>query len=267
MNDLFEVKRFGLLLKKTVSERVLQLTGLTGLALIATFIIYSGVLYATDGMGHNLAQNLSFVWGIIGGGCFLSSIAFGYFSTNASGAAYLTLPASAFEKWLCGILIIGIFFPVVFLVFYRVMDTCFVMFYHNSLNKHAPRYTEMYNAVQVYTFDNNFAGQAIMIYVNFVTAMMVGSLYFNKVSAVKTALVYAGILAFIYFLNLVLAHAMFTNVDMAFPFHNIFIKVGSGVGSLELPATVSKIVFIAVQYIIPGVLLLTTYIRLREKEI
>jgi hypothetical protein len=267
MNDLFEIKRFGLLLKKTVAERVLQLTGLAALALIATLIIYAGVLFVTDGAGHNLAQNLSFVWGIIGGGTFLSSIVFGYFSTNASGAAYLTLPASAFEKWLCGILIIGVFFPVVFMAFYRVMDTCFVMFYHNGLNKHDPRYTDMYNAVQVYAFDNNFAKQCVIIYANFATAMMVGSLYFNKVSAVKTALVYVGLLAFVYFLNLILAHTIFTHVDSAFPFNSIFIKVGNGTGLLELPAMVSKMVFIAIQYIIPGALLFTTYIRLREKEI
>ena len=126
MNDIFEFKRFGLLFKKTILERPVQLLGIAGLALAATLIIYSAILYFTNGMGWNIAQNLSFGWGVIGGGCFLSSVVFGYFSTNASGSAYLTLPASAFEKWLCGIIIIGVLFPGLFLIFYRFMDFCFL---------------------------------------------------------------------------------------------------------------------------------------------
>src|ERR1700712_1526783 len=106
MNDIFEIKRFGLLFKKTILERYTQLLGLTVLALAATLIIYSVILYITGGMNWNFAQNLSFVYGMIGGGCFLASVIFGYFATNASGAAYLTLPVSAFEKWLCGMIII-----------------------------------------------------------------------------------------------------------------------------------------------------------------
>ena len=36
MNDIFEFKRFGLLFKKTILERYVQFTGLTGLAFAAT---------------------------------------------------------------------------------------------------------------------------------------------------------------------------------------------------------------------------------------
>ena len=267
MNDIFEFKRFGLLFKKTILERYVQFTGLTGLAFAATLIIYSAVLFFTDGMARNLAQNLSFVYGIIGGGCFLAAVVFGYFSTNASGAAYLTLPVSAFEKWCCGILIIGVIFPTLFLAFYRVIDTCFIMVYHNGLNKNDPRYKDMYNAVQVYAFNNNFAKESIMIYANFVSAMMLGSLYFNKASAIKTALVYCCVLGLLYILNLTVAKMLFHNVDGAFPFSGVFIKVGNDVGLLGLPDAIANLVQLAIQFIIPGILFLTVFIRLREKEI
>jgi hypothetical protein len=264
MNDIFKLRRFILLLKKTILERPVQLMGLTGLVFVATLIIYSLALYT---LSWNPAQNLAFIWGFVGGGCFLSSIIFGYFSTNASGSAYLTLPASAFEKWLCGILIAGIFFTCAFLAFYRLLDTCFVTTYHNGLNKNSPQFKELYDMAHIYTFDNNVARQSIILYVNFAGAMMVGSLYFNKVSAVKTALVYCGILGVIFFLNLFLANIFFKNVDEAFPFHNIFIKIGNDVGSVELPHAVSNMVTIAIQFIIPAVLWITAFIRLREKEI
>src|SRR5438874_467595 len=98
MNNVFNLKRFSLLLKKTILERPMQFMGLTGLVLAATFIIYAATKYA---MGWMPAQNLTFIWGLVGGGCFLASVVFGYFNNNASGSAYLTLPASALEKWLC----------------------------------------------------------------------------------------------------------------------------------------------------------------------
>lgn len=264
MNNTFEFKRFGLLFKKTILERPAQLMGLTALILAVTFILYGGALYT---MGWNPAQNIAFTWGFVGGGCFMSSVVFGYFGTNASGSAYLTLPASAFEKWLCGILITGVLFTCIFLVFYRLMDTCFVTAYHNGLDKNNPQYKIKYDAVTVYAFSNNVAKQSIMLFVNLAGAMMVGSLYFNRVSAIKTALIYCSFWAVIFFLNLFVANAMFTGVDLAFPFNNTFIKVGNDVGSLELPATYSNIVKVCIWFIIPSILWVTAYIRLREKEI
>jgi hypothetical protein len=265
MNDTFEIKRFGLLFKKTILERPLQLLGLTGLVLVATLVIYAVLLHLTS--FFNLTQNLSFIWGFAGGGCLVASVVFNYFNTNASGSAYLTLPASAFEKWLCGILIAGVLFTGIFLIFFRVMDACFVTAYHNGLDKNSPHYKQLYSAVQVATFDHNIARQAIMVYANFVGAIMLGSLYFNRVSLIKTALVYCGMLAIVFFLNLFLANIFFKNVDFAFPFHGLFIKVGNDNAALELPAFYSNIVELAVQIIIPAILWLTIYIRLREKEI
>jgi hypothetical protein len=267
MSNIFELKRFGLLLKKTVMERPTQLFGLCGLILAATLVLYSVLLHFMGWQAWRIVQNLTFVWCFMGGGCFLSSIVFGYFGTNASGSAYLTLPASTFEKWLCGVLVMGVVFPCLFLVFFRLIDNAFVIAYHNGLDKNSAAYKMMYDAVHIYTLDNVLVKEAVMIYVNFVGAMMVGSLYFNRVSAIKTALVYSGAVGFIFFLNLFLAKTAFNNVDIAFPFNNINIKVGNGIGIIELPATVSKIVHIVFLFIIPIVLWITAYIRLREKEI
>jgi hypothetical protein len=264
MKDIFEFKRFGLLFKKTILERPLQFVGLIGLVLLVTLVIYAGVLYT---IGWVMAQNMAFIWGGLGGGCFLTAIIFGYFNTNASGAAYLTLPASAFEKWLCGVVIAGILFPMIFLVFYRVIDTCFVASFHNGLNKNDAHYKEIYDSVQIFTFGNFVIHQVAIMYVNFAGAMMVGSLYFNKISAIKTALVYCGVLAVIYFTNFLLANVMFQNVVIAFPFHNMFIHVGNDDASLELPSKYMDFVQIAIQFIIPAVLWITAFIRLREKEI
>lgn len=264
MNDIFELKRFGYLFRKTIAERPVQLVGIPCLALAVTLIIYAAVLYFIDSLP---AQNLSFIWGFAGGGSVLASVVFSYFTTNANGSAYLTLPASALEKWLCGILIVGVCFTILFLAFYRLMDVCFITAYHNGLDKSSPDYQYLYNARHVYTFDNNIVQQSVLIFLNLTGALMVGSLYFNKVSAVKTAIFYLVFVGLIFLINLVVAHLLFNDVDWATPFNNVFIIVGNSVGSVELPEGGSQFAHIAFMYIIPGILWLTTYIRLREKEI
>ena len=60
--------------------------------------------------GFEVAQNAAFLMGLIGGGCFLASFVYSHFSSNASGSSYLTLPASHFEKWLCGVIITGVLY-------------------------------------------------------------------------------------------------------------------------------------------------------------
>src|SRR5580693_6161311 len=102
MNNLFNAKRFWFLFKKTLLERPVQLFGFTALILAIVLIIYA---VCKSQIGFIAAQNFSFIWGLAGGGCFLSSFIYSYFSSNASGSSFLTLPASSFEKWLCGVLI------------------------------------------------------------------------------------------------------------------------------------------------------------------
>jgi hypothetical protein len=97
MSNTFSTQRFALLFKKTIVERPVQTIGVTVLLLVLSLILYVATKELAD---FDAAQNLTFIWGFAGGSFFLASFAFGYFSTNASGTSYLTLPVSYFEKWL-----------------------------------------------------------------------------------------------------------------------------------------------------------------------
>ncbi|MEP6682193.1 MAG: hypothetical protein ABJA35_02995, partial [Parafilimonas sp.] len=141
MSNTFNAKRFWRLFKKTLLERPIQMFGLTALLLTLVLILY---VVAKQLSGFGAAQNLSFIWGLPGGSFILASFVFGYFSSNASGSSFLTLPASHFEKWLSGVLIVGILYPVIFLLFYHLIDVSFVTLYHNSLDTSSPFYKEQY---------------------------------------------------------------------------------------------------------------------------
>ena len=95
MNEIFNLRRFGLLFRKTILERQNQVLGTFVLSFSAVILIY--YFFKLTG-NFEIAQLFSFTVGLVGGGCLLASLIFGYFSDNGSSASYLTLPASGFEK-------------------------------------------------------------------------------------------------------------------------------------------------------------------------
>src|SRR5690349_202992 len=118
MNDLFHFKRFARLFRKVILERPVQLAGLVLLVFLITIILYAILRFIN--LPWDVIQNTTFIFGFVGGGCFLASLVFNFFATNAAGTSFLTLPASSFEKWLCGFLLVGVIYPAVYLAFYRI---------------------------------------------------------------------------------------------------------------------------------------------------
>ncbi len=263
MNNTFYPQRFGLLFKKTLLERPVQMFGVTGLLLAFVLILYT-VIKSIVGFGA--AQNISFLWGLAGGGCFLASYVFNFFSSNAIGSSYLTLPASHFEKWLCGILIVGFLYPAVFLMFYRLMDASFVAMFHNSLDPAGPFYKQQYESAYILPFDGIFAMNVYPIFLFLAGSMLIGSLYFNKVNFVKVEMVVCGVCIVCFGLNWLFAKMLFGAISDAFPFNRVNILVGKDEGSIQLPEKTTKMWNYTLQFIIPLMLWLLTFVRLREKE-
>jgi hypothetical protein len=263
MNNIFSVPRFALLLKKTLLERPMQLLGLSALSLAVVFFTY---VLVKSLVGFEQAQVISYILGLVGGGCFLASFVFGYFSSNAMGASFLTLPASHFEKWLSAVLITGVFYVLLFLLFFRLIDTVFVSIYHHSLDVNGPFYKQLYEQVQLFPYDGFVAVKSAIMFVNFAGAMLVGCLYFNKVSFIKVALLIAAFWLGAYTVNLIIAKAMFQNVENAMPYFLVWINVDTQQGKVELPSNIMQMVKLLIQYIIPLSLWLLAFLRLREKE-
>jgi hypothetical protein len=263
MNEIFNLRRFRLLFMKTVLERPTQILGTFALSFSVVILVY----FLLKSIGNfEVAQLMSFSIGLVGGGCLLASLVFGYFSDPASAASYMTLPVSVFEKWFCGILLVGVFYVGFFLLFYRGIDMFFVHQYHNGLNRQDPRYTMEYDSVYLFSF----AGESVSIFVffaNSAAAMLVGSLYFNKVSFIKVALVICGLYFFTFLINYLLSSILFKELFRAFPFHSIGIKNGNEEGILVLPLGWGKLYDLMALYILPGILLVVSYIRLTEKEV
>jgi len=96
--------------------------------------------------------------------------------------------------------------------------------------------------------------------------MLVGSLYFNKAAFIKVALITCGICLAAFFLNLLIAKMFFSNVQTAFPYYLVWLMEGKERGRMELPSTSLQTVGIFFRFIIPAMLWLLAFMRLREKE-
>jgi len=263
VNDTFNLKRFSWVFRKALLERPTLMFGLLFISLAISLITYAAI-QSTDSIPK--AQLPAFALGFIVGGSIMASSVFGYFSSNASGTSFLMLPASSLEKWLCGVIIAGILFPAIYLVFFRTMDTLFVNHFLNNLDPGNPNYQRLYNNVEIFPFNSTMAKQIYILIVNIAGAMLLGSLFFNKISFIKVGLAICALIFVTYFLNLLIASFLFSDIDLAMPFNSVFIKAGGDVGIVDLPTGINKAAFIAIAYVIPGTLWLTAYMRLAEKE-
>lgn len=265
MNNTFNIKRFGLLLKKTIAERPVQTIGVTVLLLLLSFILY---VLAKKFSGFGAAQSLTFIWGLSGGGFFLASFVFGYFSNNASGSSYLTLPASYFEKWLCGILIVGVLYPLIFLIFYHLMDVAFVAAYHNSLDPTSIFYKQQYDSVFVFDENGIIAWKVYSLFLTLSGAMLTSALYFNKIPFIKTGITICIIFFLIFGLNWLIAVFLFNNVSLndAGPYDHVTIAVGRAAGTLILPSNLENFFHYSIAFVIPAIFWILPLSRLKEKE-
>jgi hypothetical protein len=267
MNNTFNALRFSRLIRKTLLERKTQTFGLIALVLSISLIMYASCKLF---MGFGAAQNLTFIWGLAGGGCFLASLVFAYFSSNAGGISYLTLPASHFEKWLTGILIAVVLYPAIFLLFFRLMDSSFISIYHNSLDPNSPSYKMDYASVYDLPFDGRLALKVYNQFFILTPVSFLGSLYFNKVSFIKVALVFCAFLFVVFTLNWLIAKLLFGDISDAIPLREVSIAVGKSidpeVGRIELPAKMYQIYMFFMDFILPVIFFALAYLRLREKE-
>jgi hypothetical protein len=263
MSQLFNARRFRLLFVKTLLERPVQTFGVAALLLILAFMLY---VVAKSLSGFNAAQNLTFIWGLTGGSFFLASFVFGYFNSNAIGSSFLTLPASYFEKWLCGILIAGVLYPVVFLLFYRLIDTGFVAAYHHSLDPASPFYRQQYESVFTFNMNGFLAWKVYPMFFALTGSMFIGALYFNKAALIKTAVAVCVVCLGTVGINWLIADFFFNNVNGLVPFDRIILAVGKEEGTVSLPSGVQSFFFYSICYVLPAILWLLALARLKEKE-
>lgn len=174
MNSSFSFKRFGLLFKKHTVENfrtyLISLVVLTGIVVILISLMtdMGTIKISVDN------QVLTFVFLMLLAGTIFTSSIFTNLSDKRKAIATLTLPASAFEKFLVGWIYSYIFFQVVFTAIFYAVLWSFLRMQSSSpiiMNLFSVK-QNVYVAFLLYTFLH-----AVAIY---------GAMYFKKAHFIKT---------------------------------------------------------------------------------
>jgi hypothetical protein len=96
--------------------------------------------------------------------------------------------------------------------------------------------------------------------------MLIGSIYFNKLSVIKVGLVLCCLFMIIFGLNWLIAIGIFGTINDAVPFNHVTIPAGKEEGSIFLPSGIANIFEYGLLCIFPSILWLLSFTRLREKE-
>jgi hypothetical protein len=268
MNNTFELKRFGLVFKKLIFERSLWLGGFFTLVVLLTWYVYAMTSGNAEN-GHIMPQSESFTIGLVIGGILFVNTAFNYFSNQNEGYVYLLLPASFFEKWLSGLLLLTLF-VVCFLFFFRTLDTIYMANFRAQLplkNYHPDEFKRLYDSAKAMSF------WGIRLHLTYTFFLMItgitalGSLYFNNAAIVKSLLLFFCISVVLFLFNAKIADAIFDTQTRS-PFPQIYtISIKNTHQTVILPPPFFGIGRVILDYFLPAIFWLISLIRLREKEL
>lgn len=261
MNQTFHWHRFFLLLKMSVLEKPVAVIGTYFAGFATSALIY---LFFQSIGAYQPAQFLSFAVGLVGGGCLIASVVFAHFSSESNGIAYLTLPGSRWEKWLVGFLIAAAYVGA-FILFFKWLDHYFVEAFKQKLNPNDPRYLAKYNSLWTYEFGEEKS--FLIFFANCFCLMLIGSVQFNRLPFIKTALIIIVAIFVTLSLNMIIAKMLVPNMARAVPLQSLVVTQHDKESAIQLPVNIQEKVGWVVGVAFPLTLLLISFLKLKEKEI
>lgn len=212
MKEVFDINRFGKLLRYDFSVNRWEYILLFPISLLALWLVMF-MAYGNINASNFQAKSYLPIYyiGYIIIGIFLNSKSFGALKNRLSAVSYLSLPASAFEKfflhWFLRIALFGILYPILFYVgvnsFILVFTTGVKLYLeYKGTTASLPEIDFFeFGMVLQNTGKSFFIPFAIHVGIIFIfTLVQLGSIAFGKWNLVKTLLVLIGfhILAYYY---------------------------------------------------------------------
>jgi hypothetical protein len=278
MNEVFSIKRWGMLAglhwAGNRKRYLLAVPAIFGLLLVwFSFIL---IMDRHDPMA-GFIQWMTYYTGLYFVGCLYGSTIFAELSDKAQGIAYLSVPASALEKVLCGLLFsVAAFFIIYTLLFYLVDIP--MVWLANRLNASEHRMWPGGYAVDPSIVFNVIRGAddmepdrqshvLLLGYFSFQSTFILGSVYFSRYAFIKTAV---AVLVCILFFMVVQKDIIETALPEGWQINHWDWEKNRGTAGLQairLPVLLSGILGFVLLYAPPLVFWVATYFRLKEKEV
>jgi hypothetical protein len=274
MNQFFSFNRFLLLVRKHWADNKKRY-GLSLLAfagLLTTWFVFTMLTgFENTPMGREV-QTITYFFALFAIGTFYASQYFSDLGSRARGINFLLVPASTFEKLLCGLLFTVVFFFLLYTATFYAVDAVLVAVAkslpRDPINPQEPSVVNVFHIISV-PFNQDTTLNFLLYYFTVQAAFLLGSVYFEKYSFIKTVIC-CFVAGFILFLLL-----FFFNEKMLprgdyfrgfFTTYRVYVEGGND-HLVQLPSWMGEVLRFLVTYALPPFLWTATYFRLKEKQV
>jgi len=193
MNNTFNLSRFLLLFKKHSIEHAKTYLLSTVVLIGLLFLILSFNSYTNHGLLDKKAQQLTFLFIMLGGGSIFTSMSFIELGDKKKAIPFLTLPASHFEKYLVSWLYSYVIFQLVFVGSFYLVDNIVI-------NLGAPHPDERDQLLNVFSAESK-TSFVFVAYALFSGFTLWGAVFFEKIHFIKTSVIFFVCLIVLVLLN------------------------------------------------------------------
>jgi hypothetical protein len=279
MNQVFSFQRFTLVVAKHWAEnkRRYVLSVLAFIGLLSLWFLF--LLFFIQRSFDEDKQIGTYLFSLYLGGAIYASQYFRDLGSRPRAINYLMTPASTAEKVLCSLLYTLVLFFVVCTVAFYLVDFVFVAianvihpYYNGSVRFDGEAAKAVVtNVFDVHTnkpstYENSVSEPVFFIAAFSQTAFLLGSIYFSRYSFIKTVI--ALFLLFVLMLTLatwyqkqVLPGSFGSNITQ------YEVRTDSAFKLVQLPPWVGSLIWVLSIFVLIPLLWLTTYFRLKEKEV
>ncbi|RYE36754.1 MAG: hypothetical protein EOP42_02240 [Sphingobacteriaceae bacterium] len=259
MNQTFSIKRFSMLFKKHVIENYKTYLMSAGVLTGILFLSMGFSAYVKGGYLSQSTQTGNFITVFLFAGTIFTSLIFADLGNKKEAIPALTLPASAFEKYLVNWLITLPIFGLIFIGIFYFVAAVVISFGSSSPG----RENQLLN---VFSEDQK-AYYAFIIYLILHAVIFFGAIYFEKLHFIKTAFAFFIGMFLLGLINRPILSAMFNQEVNG---TSIFspVNISNGKESFQIQALEVKT---QTEAIITGVVVvilwISAYYKLKEKEV
>ena len=269
MNNTFDFNRFSLLMKRQWVENK-KLFLMASFGIMGILIVINSLIMKWETGFYDPGYRFSiFLLSLFFAGSVFANYVFKDLSDKNSSTSFLLVPASHFEKSLTGIFYTFIVFPIVFLTLFYVIDFCFVSICNNigenlmiAKGYRTPKNVQLYNFIMNNKNIREILGKFIGFWLIIQAFVLAGTVLFEGRSYIKTAATGFALLFLIGFL-VYLSNELFLD-DIILQFQH---KVYSQELIKPTEQLLNSILEITLIYVLPPILLVIAYFKLKEKQV
>lgn len=258
MDNTFDFSRLWLLIKKQWFDNA-KLYILSLLAMIGLLTVVF-VLWATFQGGYTFDEEdtyIIFSIFLFSIGPVFASTTFSSLSEKAKATYWLTIPATHLEKLVCGIFYSLIVFTIVYVVVFLIIQQATFFFVQLNPKNRIVWMKEMGEMIKILS----------IFFIAIQSLFIVGSVYFERFSFIKTLLA-ALFIAFVFTFSIqFLLHNLFPDGVSLGGLTKLWVHGENETKIYRLAPWIEKVLEPTLQYIWAPVLLVAAYFRLKEKEI